>query len=124
LATQKQIEANRKNAKLSTGPKTAKGKARVSKNAIRHGVWSINPVVNERRTATYETGAIRRTVEWKTEVDENQRYACRLETLIEKKENELQTCQDPNSRSQLQATIKQWRREACHTPCPSTLPSP
>jgi hypothetical protein len=46
LATQKQIEANRRNAKLSTGPKTAKGKARVSKNAIRHGVWSINPVVN------------------------------------------------------------------------------
>jgi len=151
LATQKQIEANRKNAKRSTGPKSAKGKARVSKNAIRHGVCSINPVVHDlenldtwkafekgirdslapvglleetlaarvtlclwrlRRTASYETGATRQAVEWKKEADEDQRYACHLESLIEQKENELQTCQDPTSRSQLQATIRQWRRHA------------
>ena len=31
------IRANQVNALRSTGPKTAAGKARVSKNAIRHG---------------------------------------------------------------------------------------
>jgi hypothetical protein len=32
------VEANRKNAKLSTGPVTESGKAIVAKNAVRHGI--------------------------------------------------------------------------------------
>jgi hypothetical protein len=39
------IEANRKNALRSTGPITSQGKARSSKNALRHGVYSGLPVV-------------------------------------------------------------------------------
>jgi hypothetical protein len=38
MATIRQIEANRKNAKKSTGPKTADGKAMVSSNAVKHGL--------------------------------------------------------------------------------------
>ncbi len=38
MATQKQIEANRRNAQRSTGPRTEEGKRRVSDNAIRHGL--------------------------------------------------------------------------------------
>ena len=34
----KQIEANRKNAQLSTGPKTAEGKSISAANAITHGL--------------------------------------------------------------------------------------
>lgn len=40
MATEKQIAANRRNARQSTGPKTAKGKARSSENALQHGVLS------------------------------------------------------------------------------------
>jgi len=38
VATQAQIEANRKNAQKSTGPKTPEGKSRIRKNALWHGI--------------------------------------------------------------------------------------
>jgi hypothetical protein len=36
----KKVDANRRNAKRSTGPKTAMGKQTVSRNAVRHGFFS------------------------------------------------------------------------------------
>jgi hypothetical protein len=39
------IDANRRNARRSTGPTTPGGKARSSKNALRHGVYSALPVI-------------------------------------------------------------------------------
>jgi hypothetical protein len=38
MATIKQMEANRRNAQKSTGPRTAAGKAAVRMNALRHGL--------------------------------------------------------------------------------------
>jgi hypothetical protein len=38
MATEKQIAANRANAKRSTGPKTAAGRVKSSRNAYRHGL--------------------------------------------------------------------------------------
>jgi hypothetical protein len=38
MATPAQIEANRRNARKSTGPKTATGKAASSRNAVTHGL--------------------------------------------------------------------------------------
>ena len=43
--SQKQIEANRKNAQKSTGPKSENGKSRVSKNAYKHGIFSHDTVI-------------------------------------------------------------------------------
>jgi hypothetical protein len=40
MASDKQIEANRRNAQLSTGPKTEEGKAASSRNALKHGFRS------------------------------------------------------------------------------------
>src|SRR4051812_35874441 len=37
MATAAQIEANRRNARMSTGPKSAAGKARASLNSVKHG---------------------------------------------------------------------------------------
>jgi hypothetical protein len=44
MATQAQIVANQANAKHSTGPKSAEGKARVAQNAIKHGLTSTHVV--------------------------------------------------------------------------------
>lgn len=38
MISERKIRANRENARASTGPQTAAGKARVSRNAVRHGL--------------------------------------------------------------------------------------
>jgi len=43
--TEKKLEANRKNALKSTGPKTASGKAVSSRNAMKHGVLAATPIL-------------------------------------------------------------------------------
>lgn len=54
MTTDKQIEANRKNAKLSTGPVTSEGKAVVSRNAIRHGILSNRVLINDEEKELHE----------------------------------------------------------------------
>ena len=45
MATLRQIEANRRNAQKSTGPKTQAGKAAVSMNSLRHGLRARSVVL-------------------------------------------------------------------------------
>ncbi len=45
MVTDAQIQANRENAKKSTGPRTPEGKARVSKNALKHGLLAQDSVI-------------------------------------------------------------------------------
>ncbi len=47
MATAAQITANQANAQHSTGPRTPEGKARVSQNALRHGLTAARLVVRD-----------------------------------------------------------------------------
>ncbi len=47
MATPSQITANQANAQHSTGPRTPEGKARVSQNAVTHGLASARLVVRD-----------------------------------------------------------------------------
>src|SRR3954447_23020291 len=45
MTSQRQIEANRRNATSSTGPRTPRGKAVVALNAVQHGLLSRQAVI-------------------------------------------------------------------------------
>lgn len=46
MTTQRQIDANCQNAQLSTGPMTVSGKGIVSTNAIKHGIFTKDLILN------------------------------------------------------------------------------
>ena len=45
MTTEKQIEANKRNALVSTGPLTPEGKALVSQNAVKHGIFAKDLII-------------------------------------------------------------------------------
>ncbi len=52
-SSQKKIEANRRNALRSTGPKTQSGKRAISRNAIKHGLLARQAVITRGHGAEY-----------------------------------------------------------------------
>ena len=54
MSTLKQIEANRRNAAKSTGPRTPEGKSASRLNALKHGIFANSPVIEGEDPALYE----------------------------------------------------------------------
>jgi hypothetical protein len=54
MATDRQIEANRNNAQLSTGPRTLEGKQRSAKNAVTHGLAAKDAIIPGEDRADYD----------------------------------------------------------------------
>jgi len=53
MTSQKQIDANRRNALLSTGPRTEEGKQQSRQNALKHGLTAETVVVGTEDPAAY-----------------------------------------------------------------------
>ena len=54
MATREQREANKRNAKVSTGPRTAEGKEKVAFNALQHGLSAKKIVLPNERAKDFE----------------------------------------------------------------------
>ena len=54
MSTKAKTKANRQNAQKSTGPKTAEGKAVVSQNVVKHGLFAAEAVITGENPADYE----------------------------------------------------------------------
>jgi len=54
MISEKQLEANRRNAQKSTGPKTDEGKSVVAQNAVKHGFTANMPVIAGEDPTIYE----------------------------------------------------------------------
>jgi hypothetical protein len=54
MATKAQITANRRNAQKSTGPRTTKGRAAISQNAIKHGLLTRKDVICSESQADFD----------------------------------------------------------------------
>jgi hypothetical protein len=54
MSTENQINANRLNAQKSTGPKTPDGKAKISQNAVTHGLCSTRPILSTEDPEKYD----------------------------------------------------------------------
>ncbi|MGB2863561.1 MAG: hypothetical protein WBC05_09580 [Sedimentisphaerales bacterium] len=65
MATTAQILANRLNSKQSTGPQTDEGKAVVSQNAVKHGLFAAEAVITGENPADYEAYHDQFLAEWK-----------------------------------------------------------
>ena len=65
MASQKQIEANRRNALKSTGPKTDEGKAAVSMNALRYGLRARSILIPGENPEEYDRLCASLEAEWR-----------------------------------------------------------
>jgi hypothetical protein len=54
MATEKQIQANRRNAQKSTGPKTPEGRAAVRLNGVKHGLTASALTLPDESAAEFE----------------------------------------------------------------------
>ena len=54
MTSDAQIDANRRNARASTGPKSPEGKAAASQNALRHGLTSSQLILFEERQEDFD----------------------------------------------------------------------
>src|SRR5579884_3633071 len=69
MTSLEQIQANRENSKLSTGPRTEEGKAASSRNHLTHGLCSVDPVLPTENHDEFKALLERCKSEWLPETE-------------------------------------------------------
>ena len=65
MATKAQIKANKQNSQKSTGPRTAEGKAAVSQNAVKHGLFAHEALIHGESQADFDLHREAFLAEWR-----------------------------------------------------------
>ena len=78
----RQIEANRRNALRSTGPKTDDGKQRASQNAVRHGLTAETVIVPLEDADDYQAFEQAVTADYDAETAVERELVLRLASLL------------------------------------------
>ena len=82
MASLKQIEANRRNALKSTGPRTAEGKMRSRRNAVRHGLTAETVVVGLEDSEDYRAFEASVTADYEPQTAVERELVLRLASLL------------------------------------------
>ena len=114
--SERKLQANRANAKRSTGPRTSAGKAAVRRNALKHGVrsntLSVRPDECVERfndmVLSIKTTGESKTIEEETLLEEIAGLWWKLRRLIQPQGNSLSCISDPGSDHS--ATLRLLRR--------------
>jgi hypothetical protein len=78
MSTERQIESNRRNSKLSTGPKSPEGKAKSRVNALKHGLAADTLVIDSLQADFAERKAL-----WAADIKPDSPEACfALEAVV------------------------------------------
>jgi hypothetical protein len=75
MPTDKQLEANRENARLSTGPTSSEGKAKVSHNALKTGLTGRTILLPSDDVTAYQAHVARTFQQFSPEGDDERRLA-------------------------------------------------
>src|ERR1700722_16400642 len=82
MTSVRQIEANRRNALASTGPKTETGKQRASHNAIRHGLTAETVIVPLEDADDYQAFEQAVTADYEAQTAVERELVLRLASLL------------------------------------------
>ena len=82
MTSARQIEANRRNALASTGPKTEIGKQRASQNAVRHGLTAETVIVPLEDPDDYQAFEQSVTADYEAETAVERELVLRLASLL------------------------------------------
>src|ERR1700688_399016 len=82
MTSARQIEANRRNAQGSTGPKTDLGKQRASQNAVRHGLTAETVIVPLEDAEDYQAFEQVVTADYEAETAVERELVLRLASLL------------------------------------------
>jgi hypothetical protein len=82
MTSARQIEANRRNALASTGPKTESGKQRASQNAVRHGLTAETVILPLEDAEDYQAFEQTVTADYEAETAVERELVLRLASLL------------------------------------------
>ena len=123
MSTAAQIEANRRNAKRSTGPKSDEGKVRSALNALKYGIYSNLVLLPDEDEAELE--ALRRSARQRFRPADDIEAICverfvmawwKVQRLLAAEQARYRDCSKASSYCQSAASTAQIS-VSCRTPC-------